>query len=89
LASTPKVLGSPVVYTDEQLEALLEDLESDLVERKESFRGDVPTKAREAVCAFSNDLPGHSTLRPFVTAGVSASEWAQGAPSRLPRTNDS
>ncbi|HPE67506.1 MAG TPA: hypothetical protein PK849_15085, partial [Synergistales bacterium] len=45
------------VYSDEELERMLDDLESDLVERKESFRGDVPKKARQAVCAFSNDLP--------------------------------
>jgi ATP-dependent DNA helicase RecG len=46
-------------YTDSELEAMLGDLESDLIERKESFSGDAPTKIREAVCAFANDLPGH------------------------------
>ena len=46
--------------TDDQLLDLLNDLESDRVERKESFKGDVPKKARQAVCAFSNDLPGHN-----------------------------
>lgn len=46
-------------YSDDQLEAMLTDLESDRVERKQSFRGDVPTAVREAVCAFANDLPGH------------------------------
>lgn len=45
--------------SDGELEALLRDLESDRVERKESFRGEAPTKVREAVCAFANDLPGH------------------------------
>jgi len=47
--------------TDEQLLALLADLESDRVERKESFKdkGDSPGKIREAICAFANDLPGH------------------------------
>lgn len=57
-------------YSDEELERMLRDLESDLVERKESFKGDASTKAREAVCAFANDLPGHD--RPgvlFVGAG--------------------
>lgn len=44
-------------YSDQDLEGMLNDLESDLAERKESFRGDAPTKAREAVCAFANDLP--------------------------------
>jgi ATP-dependent DNA helicase RecG len=38
---------------------MLADLESDLVERKESFRGDAPNAVREAVCAFANDLPDH------------------------------
>src|SRR5437763_3089110 len=45
-------------YTDHELENMLLDVESDLAERKESFKGDAPTKAREAVCAFANDLPG-------------------------------
>ena len=38
---------------------MLTDLESDLVERKESFQGDAPTKIRQAVCGFANDLPDH------------------------------
>jgi ATP-dependent DNA helicase RecG len=46
-------------YTDEELEAMLADIESDLAERKESFSGDAPNKVREAVCAFANDLPDH------------------------------
>ncbi|MDR2924736.1 MAG: ATP-binding protein [Azoarcus sp.] len=45
--------------TDEQLFALLTDIESDRVERKESFKGDAPEKIRQAICAFANDLPGH------------------------------
>ena len=46
--------------TDEQLLSLLNDTESDRAERKESFKGDVPKKARQAVCAFANDLPGYN-----------------------------
>jgi ATP-dependent DNA helicase RecG len=46
-------------YSDDDLEGLLADLESDLVERKESFAGDATTKVREAICAFANDLPDH------------------------------
>lgn len=46
-------------YSNDDLEGLLADLESDLAERKESFKGDVPTTAREAVCSFANDLPDH------------------------------
>jgi ATP-dependent DNA helicase RecG len=48
-----------MTYTDQELEQMLADVESDLVERKESFRGDAPTTVRETVCAFANDLPGH------------------------------
>ncbi len=47
-------------YSDEELLTLLDSLESDRVERKESFKGNVPQKAREAVCAFANDLPNHN-----------------------------
>ena len=46
-------------YTDKELEALLGDIESDLAERKESWRGDAPESGRQAVCAFANDLPDH------------------------------
>ncbi|MBI2131659.1 MAG: putative DNA binding domain-containing protein [Candidatus Tectomicrobia bacterium] len=42
---------------DRELESLLRDLESDRVERKAS--GADRDKIREAVCAFSNDLPNH------------------------------
>ncbi|MFN7542094.1 MAG: ATP-binding protein [Acidobacteriota bacterium] len=44
--------------SDEELERLRGDLESDSVERKESLKGDAPTKVREAICAFANDLAG-------------------------------
>lgn len=46
-------------YSDSELEALMADVESELVERKESLRGDAPTRIREAICAFANDLPDH------------------------------
>ena len=46
-------------YSSDELEAMLADIESDLVERKESLRGDAPRKIRQAVCAFANDLPNH------------------------------
>ncbi len=46
-------------YTDSELESLLDDVESDLAERKESWKGDAPDKGRQAVCAFANDLPDH------------------------------
>jgi ATP-dependent DNA helicase RecG len=46
--------------SDTELEALLNDIESDLVERKQSFKGETPKKARQAVCAFANDLPNYN-----------------------------
>ena len=46
-------------YSDSELEELMADVESELVERKESLRGDAPTRIREAVCSFANDLPDH------------------------------
>lgn len=45
--------------TDNELEALLNDLESDRAERKEAWAGDVPEKGSQAICAFANDLPNH------------------------------
>jgi ATP-dependent DNA helicase RecG len=48
-------------YSDSQLAALLDDLESDQAERKESWAGDAKSKGRQAVCAFANDLPNHNT----------------------------
>ena len=70
-------------YTDQELEQMLLEVESDLVERKESFAGDTPTKAREAVCGFANDLPGHG--RPGVIfLGVRDS----GSPSGLVVTDE-
>ena len=38
---------------------MLADQESDLAERKETFKGDAPMMVRETVCAFANDLPDH------------------------------
>jgi ATP-dependent DNA helicase RecG len=46
-------------YSDEELLALLNQLESDRAERKESFLGESPKKSRQAICAFANDLPDH------------------------------
>ncbi|QVL48378.1 MAG: ATP-binding protein [Thiocapsa sp.] len=48
-------------HADDALEAMLADLESDRVERKESLKGKAPDTVREAVCAFANDLAGHGT----------------------------
>ena len=46
-----------MVYSDDQLAAMMTDVESDLVERKQSLDGDAPNAVREAICAFANDLP--------------------------------
>ncbi|MCL2098822.1 MAG: putative DNA binding domain-containing protein [Oscillospiraceae bacterium] len=46
--------------TDIQLLELLNDTESDISERKRSFKGDTADTARQAVCAFANDLPAHN-----------------------------
>jgi ATP-dependent DNA helicase RecG len=52
------MMAKILAFTDQELLALLHDTESDRVERKSNFSdGD---KARQAVCAFANDLPGHS-----------------------------
>lgn len=68
---------------DEELEAMLADLESDRAERKETFNGDAPEKVRQAVCAFANDLPGHG--RPGV-AFIGVRD--DGTPTNLPITDD-
>jgi len=44
-------------YTDVELEAMMADPESDLVERKATFDGQAPNAVRQAICAFANDLP--------------------------------
>lgn len=49
-------LGDQAGMDDRELEALLTDLESDRVERKERFSEQ--KKLRQAICAFANDLPG-------------------------------
>ena len=47
-------------FTDSELLYLLNDIESDRAERKESFNKDISKKARQVVCAFANDLPGYN-----------------------------
>jgi ATP-dependent DNA helicase RecG len=57
--SSKAVRESMSHYSDQALEVMLADLESDRVERKQSFQGKSPETVREAVCAFANDLVGH------------------------------
>jgi len=70
-------------YTDAELERLLSETESDLAERKETWRGDAPNKGRQAVCGFANDLPDHR--RPGVLF-VGAKD--NGLPSNLTITDE-
>ncbi len=55
----PPVYAMSRRYSNDELEAVLANIESDLAERKESLKGDARGKIRQAVCAFANDLPGH------------------------------
>ncbi len=72
-----------MAYADHELVRLLGDIESDLVERKETFKGEVPTAVREAVCAFANDLPDHR--QPGV---VLIGARSDGTPSGNPVTDE-
>lgn len=42
---------------EQELESMLRDLESDLVERKASLSD--PDRIRQVICAYANDLPNH------------------------------
>ena len=64
-----------------ELERLLDNPESDRVERKEGLTN--PDRIRQAICAFANDLPAHE--RPgYVFIGVTDG----GRPTGLPITDD-
>jgi len=76
------IMGAAHRFSDSELESMLQDIESGLVERKESLRGDAPTGIREAVCAFANDLLDHQ--RPGVVF-VGADD--AGKPTGLPITD--
>jgi ATP-dependent DNA helicase RecG len=70
-------------YTDAELEKLLDDLESERVERKAGWSGDAAEKGRQAVCAFANDLSNSG--QPGVLF-VGATD--DGAPSNLRITDE-
>ncbi len=70
-------------FSDEALETLLDDVESDLAERKQSFKGDTPKKARQAVCAFANDLPNHQQAGVLFIGAMD-----DGEPSNEPITDE-
>ena len=46
-------------FTEAELLQIIATGEADCVEFKESLAGDAPTRIREAICAFANDLAGH------------------------------
>ncbi len=46
--------------TDKELLEIISDIESDRAEFKESLSGDAPTRIRESICAFANDLSRHN-----------------------------
>ena len=46
-------------FSEKELLQLIAAGESDRVEFKESLSGRAPTRIREAICAFANDLPNH------------------------------
>jgi ATP-dependent DNA helicase RecG len=68
--------------SDEELTKLLDDIESDRTERKESFSD--PKKVREAVCAFVNDLPNHNEPGVFFIGAKDR----DGEPSGTPITDE-
>ena len=69
-------------YSDQELELLLDDIESDRIERKRSFNNE-GDNARRAVCAFSNDLPNHN--EPGILFFGAEND---GCPSNLPITDE-
>ncbi len=70
-------------FSDLELEALLNDTESDLAERKKSFKGETPKKGRQAVCAFANDLPNHNKPGVLFIGALD-----DGSPSNEPITDE-
>ena len=62
------------MMNEQELLALLRDIESDRVERK--VRLSDPDRIRQAICAFANDLPNHQ--RPgviFIGATIATCTW--------------
>lgn len=50
---------APNGYNDDELAAMMTDIESDLVERKQSLSDNAAEKVSRSICAFANDLPNH------------------------------
>ena len=68
-------------YSDLEIETLMANVESDLVERKAAFEGDAPRAVRQAICAFANDLPHRR--RPGVVFPYDVSPATFGRPGLL------
>jgi len=66
-----------VALSDQELIALLTDLESDRVERKESAANS--DRLSEAICAFANDMPGYGEPG-VLSVGVSDNGAVLGRP---------
>jgi ATP-dependent DNA helicase RecG len=69
-------------FTDGELEASLNDIESDKAERKQSYSDDARDKVRQTVCAFSNDFPNHNEPGIIFIGALD-----NGEPSKLPVTD--
>jgi ATP-dependent DNA helicase RecG len=74
------MIHSMTPITDQELQKIARDIESDRVERKSAMSD--RDKVAQAVCAFANDLPGHCAPG-YVLVGVSD----VGSPSGLPITD--
>lgn len=71
------------MLTDEQIQVLARDMESDRVERKEAFSRAARDRVAQAICAYSNDLPG-SNAPGLVIIGMRD----DGTPTGEPVTDD-
>src|SRR6185436_13374866 len=69
--------------SDAELEALLNDLEADNVERKGSWSGEASEKGCQAVCAFANDLPNYQSMGVLFVGALD-----DGQPSTLAITDE-
>ncbi len=68
---------------DDELARLIEGAESTRVEFKETLGGNAPTRLREAICSFANDLPG-SGLPGIAVVGLGD----DGVPTGTPITDE-
>jgi ATP-dependent DNA helicase RecG len=75
-------MNNMIRYTDDELVSLLNDIESNRVERKINFKNE-SDKIRQSVCAFANDLPNHN--QPGILF-IGAED--NGEPSQLPITDE-